>query len=140
MATKTTVFVAYALAGALGGKPAIVALGNEDSICGDYKVEPGGPYLAATRETVRRLVGAERLDSDFAETWAAAGYYAARHPTVANGSIVVLNDVVWSPHYQDTCGSNGFAAAQAMSRARSPSAPRRSASRCWPTIPTSRSW
>ena len=111
MAAKTTLFVADALAEALGGKPAFVALGNEDSKCGDYKVEPGGPYLAATREAVRRLVGAERLEADFAETWAAAGYYAARHPTVANGLIVVLNDVMWSPQYQDTCGSNGLAAA-----------------------------
>jgi hypothetical protein len=114
MAAKTTQFVARALAEALGGKPAVVALGNEDSKCGDYKIEPGGPYLAATREAVRSLVGAERLDADFAETWAAAGYYAARHPTVANGLIVVLNDVLWSPHYQDTCGSNGLAAAEAM--------------------------
>ena len=114
MAAKTTLHVADALAGALGGKPAFVALGNEDSKCGDYKIEPGGPYLAATRETVRRLVGAERLDADFAETWAAAGYYAARHPTLANGSIVVLNDVVWSPQYDDRCGSNGNAAAEAM--------------------------
>ena len=116
MAAKTTLFVAGALAEALGGKPAFVALGNEDSKCGDYKIEPGGPYLAATREAVRRLVGAERLDADFAQTWAAAGYYAARHPTVANGLIVVLNDVMWSPHYQDTCGSNGLAAAEAMMR------------------------
>ena len=114
MTTKTTLFVADALANALGGKPAFVALGNEDSSCGDYKIEPGGRYLAATRETVRRLVGAERLEPDFAETWAAAGYYAARHPTVANALIVVLNDVLWSTHYQDACGSHGLAAAQAM--------------------------
>jgi sphingomyelin phosphodiesterase acid-like 3 len=114
MTTKTTLFVADALANALGGKPAFVALGNEDSSCGDYKIEPGGRYLATTRETVRRLVGAERLEPDFAETWAAAGYYAARHPTVANGLIVVLNDVLWSTHYQDACGSHGLAAAQTM--------------------------
>jgi hypothetical protein len=114
MATKTTLFVADALAEALGGKPAFVALGNEDSNCGDYKIEPGGAYLAATRAAVRRLVGSERLEADFAETWAAAGYYAARHPTLANGLIVVLNDVMWSPRYQDTCGSNGHAAAEAM--------------------------
>ena len=116
MAAKTTLVVARSLAEALGGKPAVVALGNEDSKCGDYKIEPGGAYLAATREAVRDLVGAERLDADFAETWAATGYYAARHPTVANGLIVVLNDVMWSPHYQDTCGSNGFAAAETMMR------------------------
>jgi sphingomyelin phosphodiesterase acid-like 3 len=113
-ATSTTLFVADALAHALGGKPAFPAFGNEDSSCGDYRIEPGGRYLAATREAVRRLVGAERLEPDFAETWGAAGYYAARHPTVANGLIVVLNDVVWSPLYQDACGSGGLAAARAM--------------------------
>lgn len=114
MATKTTLLVADALAAALGGKPAFVALGNEDSNCGDYRIEPGGSYLVATREAVRHLVGAERLEPDFEETWAAAGYYAARHPTVANGLIIVLNDVLWSPWYQDACGSNGLAAAEAM--------------------------
>jgi len=116
MSVKTTLFVADALAQALGGKPAFIALGNEDSSCGDYRIEPGGAYLAATHEAVRRLVGGERLEADFAETWAAGGYYAARHPTVANGLIIVVNDVMWSPMYQDACGSHGLAAADAMMR------------------------
>jgi hypothetical protein len=116
MTAKTTLFVADSLATALGGKPAFIALGNEDSTCGDYRIEPGGAYLAATRESVRRLVGAERLEPDFAETWAAGGYYAARHPTVHNGLIIVLNDVMWSPKYQDACGAHGLAAADAMMR------------------------
>lgn len=114
MAVKTTVFVADLLADALAGKPAIVALGNNDSSCGDYRIEPGGSYLAKTRETVRRLVGAARLESDFDETYAAAGYYAARHPTVANGLIIVLNDILWSTKYRDACGTGGQAAAKAM--------------------------
>ena len=114
MAVKTTLFVAAALADALAGKPAIIALGNVDSNCGDYRIEPGGSYLAATREAVRRLVGAARLAPDFDETYAAGGYYAARHPTIPNGLIVVLNDVLWSTEYRDACGKNGFAAAQAM--------------------------
>jgi sphingomyelin phosphodiesterase acid-like 3 len=114
MAVKTTIFVADALVDALGGKPAIIALGNNDSSCGDYRIEPGGSYLAATRETVRRLVGAERLEPDFDETYAAGGYYAARHPTVANTLIVVLNDILWSTKYRDACGTDGLAAAQAM--------------------------
>lgn len=114
MAAKTTIFVADALASALGGKPAIIALGNNDSSCGDYRIEPGGSYLAATRETVRRLVGAERLEPDFDETYAAGGYYGMRHPTVANALIVVLNDVLWSTEYRDACGTGGLAAAQAM--------------------------
>ena len=114
MAVKTTLFVGDALADALAGKPAIVALGNVDSSCGDYRIEPGGRYLAETREMVRRLVGAERLEADFDRTYAAGGYYAARHPTVANGLIVVLNDVLWSTEYRDACGTDGLAAAQAM--------------------------
>src|SRR5260370_39478025 len=63
---------------------------------------------------VRRLVGAERLAPDFDETYAAGGYYAVRHPTVANGLIVVVNDVLWSTRYRDACGTDGLAAAQAM--------------------------
>jgi sphingomyelin phosphodiesterase acid-like 3 len=114
MAARTTAFVADRLANALGGKPAIVALGNNDSGCGDYRIEPGGSYLAATRQTVRRLVGAERLEPDFDETYAAGGYYAARHPTVANALIVVVNDVLWSTKYRDACGTDGLAAAEAM--------------------------
>jgi sphingomyelin phosphodiesterase acid-like 3 len=114
MAVKTTIFVADALANALGGKPAIIALGNNDSSCGDYRIEPGGSYLAATQETVRRLVGTERLEPDFDETYVAGGYYAARHPTVANTLIVVLNDILWSTKYRDACGKDGLAAAQAM--------------------------
>lgn len=116
MTVKTTLFVADALARALRGKPAFIALGNEDSSCGDYRIEPGGAYLAATREAVRRLVGAERLEPDFAETWAVGGYYAARHPSVHNGLIIVLNDVMWSHLYQNSCGSNGLVAADAMMR------------------------
>ena len=114
MAVKTTLFVGDALADALAGKPAIVALGNVDSSCGDYRIEPGGSYLAATRAMVRRLVGAERLEPDFDATYAAGGYYAARHPTVANGLIVVVNDVLWSTRYRDACGTDGLAAAQTM--------------------------
>ncbi|MPZ36435.1 MAG: hypothetical protein GEV13_36740 [Rhodospirillales bacterium] len=114
MAVKATIFVADALADALAGKPAIIALGNNDSSCGDYRIEPGGSYLAATRETVRRLVGAERLEPDFDETYAAGGYYAMRHPTVPSALIVVLNDVLWSTKYRDACGTDGLAAAQAM--------------------------
>jgi hypothetical protein len=102
------------LADALAGKPAIIALGNVDSSCGDYRIEPGGSYLVATRAMVRRLVGAERLEPDFDATYAAGGYYAARHPTVANGLIVVVNDVLWSTLYRDACGTDGLAAAQTM--------------------------
>lgn len=113
-ARRTTIFAAEALGAAMSGKPVIVTLGNNDSDCGDYEIEPGGGYLAATRETVRKLVGADRVASDFDATYAAGGYYAARHPTVENTLILVVNDVLWSERYQDACGADGLAAGRAQ--------------------------
>jgi hypothetical protein len=113
-AIRTTIFVAEAVAGAVPGKAVIVALGNNDSGCGDYRITPGGRYLAATRETVRRLAGAGRVEADFDATYAAGGYYAVRHPTAEKTVIVVINDILWSAKYRDACGSHGRAAADAM--------------------------
>ena len=114
LTVKTTVFVAEGIAAALPGKPVFLALGNNDSSCGDYRIEPGGSYLAQTREIVRRLAGADRVAADFDATYAAGGYYAARHPTVADTLIVSVNDVLWSEKYQDACGADGAAAGEAM--------------------------
>ncbi len=113
-AQRTTIFVAEALGAALAGRPVIVALGNNDSDCGDYEIEPGGDYLAATRETVRKLVGADLVAPDFDATYAAGGYYAARHPTVADTLILVINDVLWSQRYQNACGKDGLAGGAAQ--------------------------
>ena len=98
------------------GKPVIVALGNNDASCGDYHIDPGGSYLAATRETVRRLVGAHLVAPDFDETYAAGGYYALRHPTAPDVDIIVLDDVLWSERYVNSCGTSeaGMAAAKGM--------------------------
>lgn len=114
LAQRTSIFVVDALADAMPDKPIFLALGNNDSDCGDYEIEPGGGYLAATRETVRRLAGPERLTDDFDQTYGAGGYYAARHPTQAGTLILVLNDVLWSAKYRDACGGEGEAAGQAM--------------------------
>ncbi len=112
-AAKTTLYVANALAAALPGKPLILALGNNDSACGDYEIEPGGGYLAAIRDTVRRLAGADRVAPGFDKTYAAGGYYAVRHPTLDNTVVLVINDVLWSAKYQDACGNDGREAAEA---------------------------
>jgi 3',5'-cyclic AMP phosphodiesterase CpdA len=80
-AVSTSEFVADALAMTVPGKPVILALGNNDSDCGDYQIDPGGPYLAGTRDLVKRLAGADRVADDFDATYRAGGYYAMRHPT-----------------------------------------------------------
>jgi hypothetical protein len=114
LAVETTLFVANAIGNALPGKPIIVALGNTDSECGDYRIESGGSYLAQTRETVRRLVGTNLVDDDFNDTYMRGGWYAARHPTAPKTRILVINDILWSTKYQDACGSDGHSAGEAM--------------------------
>lgn len=113
-AEATSIFVAEALADALPGKPIFLALGNNDSDCGDYEIEPGGPYLSALAETVRRLAGPDRVAADFAATFTAGGYYAAAHPTVPGTLVVILNDVLWSERYVDACGGDDAAAGRAQ--------------------------
>src|SRR6185295_12261753 len=110
MSVETTIFVAKALARVASGRPVIIALGNNDAACGDYRIDPGGPYLAATRNTVRELLGNLEIDPDFDRTYAAGGYYAVRHPARPDITILVLNDVLWSNEYRDACGSDGVRA------------------------------
>ncbi|MBW8640084.1 metallophosphoesterase [Hoeflea sp. WL0058] len=111
-AERTARFVIASLTGALPDKPLIVALGNTDSECGDYEIEPGGEFLAETAEFVRNAAGSERVAADFNESYRAGGYYALRHPTVENGVILVLNDILWSRKYANRCGGNGQDAAR----------------------------
>jgi sphingomyelin phosphodiesterase acid-like 3 len=113
-AVKTTLFVAGRLRAAMPGKPVILSLGNNDSSCGDYRIEPGGSYLAATRDAVRSLVGPGLVAADFDETYLAGGYYAAAHPTLRDTTIIVLDDIMWSLWYRNSCGTTGLAPAHAM--------------------------
>lgn len=114
MAAQTALYVMSRLRGALPGKPIVMALGNNDSECGDYRITPDGAFLAATRETVRQLAGPERVAEDFNATYTAGGYYAARHPGRERTTLVVVNDVLWSTEYQNACGAGGDGAADAM--------------------------
>ncbi len=113
-AVRTTLFVAERLRAAAPGKPVFVSLGNNDSSCGDYRIDPGGTYLAATREAVRNLVGPGRVAADFDETYLAGGYYAAQHPTLPDTTIIVLDDVLWSIWHRNDCGTTGLDGANAM--------------------------
>lgn len=113
-AVRTTLFMAERLRAAFPGKPVFVTLGNNDSSCGDYRIDPGGAYLAATREAVRNLAGADRVAEDFDQTYLAGGYYAAAHPTLKDTTIIVLDDVLWSAWYRNDCGTTGLDGAKAM--------------------------
>ncbi len=109
---KTVLFLIGALREALPGKPVIVTLGNNDSDCGDYAIQPEGVFLTATSEAVKEAAGADNVSSEFNATYRGGGYYEVRHPTVRNAKILVLNDVLWSKSYENRCGETGLDAGQ----------------------------
>ena len=90
-ATKTALFVLHTLQTTFR-VPVYFALGNDDSPSGDYRVDPGGPFLAQLADSLEVL----KNHPDAAADFRAAGFYELPHPTLANHEILVLNTVLWS--------------------------------------------
>ena len=98
---KTMQFLAQQLEQNFPATPILPALGNNDEECGDYELQPGGPFLADTLPIVRRLVGGAH-GPGFDRDWQSYGNYSARA-----GGIRVLstNTNFLSIHYRNACGS-----------------------------------
>lgn len=99
-AAKTAVYVSRTLQNKLG-VPVYLALGNDDSPCGDYQMTPGGPFLAALADSLDVLAKNPEAAADFR----VGGFYELPHPTVPNSKILVLNSVLWSSKYSN-CGAD----------------------------------
>lgn len=83
------------------GVPIYVALGNNDSVEGDYRIRPESPYLAMTAQTIARLLPNEGARVDFLSTYPQHGCYAVTLPEAGGLRLVVVNDVFWSVKYPD---------------------------------------
>lgn len=77
----------------------ITALGNNDSGCRDYEMQPGGRLLAALAGLWQPLV--DPGSKSFGRTFPIGGYFSLPHPTVRHLRVVVLNTVLFSPKYQN---------------------------------------
>lgn len=102
---KTMAFVAGAVQERFPGLPVIGTFGNNDSICGDYRVSPKSalfPFLAGQWEVLK-------ADPVAAADFRIGGSYMLPHPTVPRQRIVVLNDIYWSANYSDCDSGRGNA-------------------------------
>ncbi len=100
---KTLDFVMEEVDGAFPGVPVYWALGNNDSGCGDYRLDANSSFLAAVGEEVTKTLPADERKGA-KETFAAGGYYSVRLPEpVRNGRLLVLDDLFMSSNYK-TCG------------------------------------
>jgi sphingomyelin phosphodiesterase acid-like 3 len=101
---KTLAFLTDRLQATFPGKPVFPALGNNDDFCGDYAIEPHGPFLAMLREMWEPLLGGR--PGSFAKTFPIGGFYSAPHPTVPKLRVVVLNTVFFSRKYKNACADS----------------------------------
>ena len=100
---KTLSFVVSSLRATFPGMPIYIALGNNDSGCGDYKLDAGSDFLAETGKILGDALAAPQRQEAI-QQFAAGGYYdIAMAAPMRDTHIIVVNDVFLSPKYT-TCG------------------------------------
>lgn len=99
---KTVAFIGMELEKAAAGVPFVYTLGNNDEECGDYALEPHGPFLAETQGMVEKLA---HLNASELAGWSTLGNYVTRNPLARHHRIIALNSNFWSRRYTNSCGS-----------------------------------
>jgi sphingomyelin phosphodiesterase acid-like 3 len=100
---KTISFVVGQLRAAFPAMPVYVALGNNDSGCGDYKLDASGSFLTGAGKAIAAaLPASQRLDA--LKEFGAGGYYSVRMAApMRRTRLIVVNDLLMSGKYT-TCG------------------------------------
>ena len=96
---KTVAFVSWMIEKQFPRTPVYPALGNNDSDCGDYAIEPGGQFLRTTAAAWKRLLGNPSNVRSFMRTFPAMGTYAVVAPNNKNHRVIVLNTTFVSNKY-----------------------------------------
>ncbi|MCP4664486.1 MAG: hypothetical protein GY856_54575 [bacterium] len=110
---KTVAFVTSMIAEQYPKTPIYPALGNNDSYCGNYMIEPAGAFLKTTAATWKSLFRNARNARSFRRSFPTAGNYAVTLPG-GKSRLLVLNAIYWSVKYQNRCGSGDTDPAQAQ--------------------------
>ena len=71
---KTMQFLAQQLRQSFPAAPILPALGNNDDVCGDYQLQPGGPFLADALPILHTLLGGDATGID--QNWTSYGNYS----------------------------------------------------------------
>lgn len=103
---KTVEFLALEFQRYFPGVPVLPTIGNEDAYCGDYEVQPAGPFLEMFARAWMALPGEALEPEAFRAQFSRGGYYSAALPSLPSHRIVVLNSVFFSNQYENACGSH----------------------------------
>lgn len=99
---KTFAFLRAEISRRFPGTPILPVLGNNDSVCGNYRLQPGGPFLARLAEEWQHFLPVPQRDA-FLRTFPQAGHHVLDVPGSAH-RVVVLNTVLFSRLYRNACG------------------------------------
>ena len=98
---RTMQFLALQFERDFPATPILPALGNNDAACGDYRLQPGGPFLADTLPIVRALLADAGTEPGLAQAWTSYGNAEA---TVDGLRILLANTIFFARNYQNRCG------------------------------------
>ena len=101
---KTLSFVFSQLRVAFPKLPIYASLGNNDTSCGDYKLDPDSNFLAQAGKIFADALPASEQQSAIKQ-FAVGGYYSIKMAApMRDTRIIVVNDLFLSPKYT-TCGN-----------------------------------
>lgn len=95
---KTMRFIAMRIDEEWPSVPVIAALGNNDSYCGDYMIQPKSPFLTMLAGVWKPMLRTANTGT-FDATFPSGGYYSIPSPADSNVTIVVLNTVFMSRNF-----------------------------------------
>jgi hypothetical protein len=106
--TKAIRFLAGEMAARFPGIAILPTLGNDDSYCGDYMIEPQGPFLRMFADAWAPLVAPDResVREAFRRSFARGGYFTVALPGTSHVRLVVLNSIFFSLNYENACGKS----------------------------------
>jgi hypothetical protein len=102
---KTIAFLTQLMREQFPNVPIYPALGNEDSYCGDYQLQPEGEFLRRTADIWKVLLRDGNNERAFMQTFPTGGYYAASVHGTPKHRVVVLNTVFFAADYKNQCGN-----------------------------------
>jgi hypothetical protein len=101
---RTMQFLALQLERDFPAAPILPVLGNNDEDCGDYQLQPNGPFLADTLPILRALLGSAGREPGFERDWTSYGNVSVE---VRGLRVLLVNTVVFSRSYKNRCGAPG---------------------------------
>jgi len=115
---KTVRTIVSTLRTALPGVPLYIAMGNNDSGCGDYQLDAAhDAFLGYTAKIVAESLSASLSDQDSAAVlsdFAAGGYYSVPLAGVPHTRLLVVDDLYFSAKYSTCAGKPDAAPAAAQ--------------------------